>query len=507
MGVRSLTRGLRVALLLFVAGCQLPCKAEPTQSQTPAWLADTLRSPALEGSVVRTTPQPVTLPKNLPVTEPPGTLSVVPAAVTKPVEPPTSRGVPPGEFLPPIPTLPDGPLPPPVKPKGIIPPQARTSDTPPAPLPPPSTLPPLATAPSTGPIELNGTEVPFDSLSKLVDGNICSNCGSGMGVGGCPTCGGCGDAPCRAGGCRAEPFPAHTAVGRVIGLIYSCVCCPDPCYQPKWEPLADAAFFVDAVRPKTSTKFRWDYGSHFTFPDRGEYFFARGDGNGRGPKANAPLRGLPHVDYHELMLITEAGMGPAGVQIAVPYRSVNSTPFGQGGAGFADMSITAKSMLFDSELFLFGFQMRTYIPIGQTGKGLGTGHVSLEPGLNFGLRLAPKTYLQTQVVEWIPLGGDKDYQGAHLRWAASINHIWWQPVKDVKLIGTLEMTGISFQDGLFTDPVLGPQPLARRTIAHIGPGLRLFFCDTLDFGVGWQHGITGFYLTRDQIRVEARYRF
>ena len=61
-------------------------------------------------------------------------------------------------------------------------------------------------------------------------------------------------------------------------------------------------------------------------------------------------------------------------------RSVNGTPFGQDGAGFSDMSITAKTMLLDSELFLFGFQMRTYIPIGQTGKGLGTGHVSLEPG-------------------------------------------------------------------------------------------------------------------------------
>jgi hypothetical protein len=365
-----------------------------------------LRPPVL----IREQEPPIALPKDLPsITEPPGTLYTRPASGL--AEPPTAR-VSPGEFLPPIPVLPDAPLPSPVKPKSLVPPPPapRTSDTPPA-ISAPATLPPLATAPSmpdTGPIELNGNPVPYDSLSKLVDGNICSNCGNALGIGGCPTCGGCGDPPCRAGGCRAEPFPAHTAAGRLIGLIYSCVCCPDPCYQPKWEPLADAAFFVDAVRPKTSTRFRWDYGAHVTFPDRGEIFFARGDGKGRGPKANAPLLGIPHVDYHELMLITEAATGAAGVQIAVPYRSVNSTPFGQDGAGFADMNITAKTMLFDSELFLFGFQMRTYIPIGQTAKGLGTGHVSLEPGLNFGLRLAPKTYLQSQVLEWIPLGGDKD---------------------------------------------------------------------------------------------------
>ena len=312
---------------------------------------------------------------------------------------------------------------------------------------------------------------------------------------------------CRPGGKRCEPYPAHTAAGRVIGLIYSSVCCTDPCYQPRWEPLADASFFADAVRPKTSTRFRWDYASHFAYPDRGEYFFARADGKGRGPKAFGALKAIPYADYNDLILVTEVGMGNAGVQIAVPYRSVNSTPFGADGAGFSDLTITAKTLLLDSELALFGFQMRTYVPVGQTGKGLGTGHVSLEPGLNFGLRASSETYLQVQVVEWIPLGGDKDYQGAHLRWAASINHILWRPIRDVQLIGTLETTGISFQDGLFTDPALGPTHLAKRTSAAVGGGLRLFFCDTFDIGVGWQHGMTGKYLIRDQVRFETRYRY
>ncbi|VTS02876.1 Uncharacterized protein OS=Blastopirellula marina DSM 3645 GN=DSM3645_13590 PE=4 SV=1: Phenol_MetA_deg [Gemmata massiliana] len=430
-----------------------------------------------------------------PVTDSPSPLPKPEPAPVVPAAAPAT--VPPSEFLPPIPTLPDVPVP------------ARA-----APSVPPAPLPPLKAAPPSGsvgvvagPIELNGQPLAFDALSKMVDGNTCSSCGGGGAVGGCSTCGACGDVPCRSGGKRCEPFPAHTAAGRVIGLIYSSVCCPDPCYQPKWEPLADAAFFTDAVRPKTSTRFRWDYGSHFAYPDRGEYFFARADGNGRGPKANSLVKAIPYVDYHELNMITEIAMGNAGVQIAVPYRSVNSSPFGQDGAGFADMSITAKTLLLDSELALFGFQMRTYIPIGQTGKGLGTGHVSLEPGLNFGLRLAPETYMQAQVVEWIPIGGDKDYQGAHLRWATSLNHVLWRPIRDVQLVGTLESTGISFQDGLFTDPVLGSQRLAKRTSAAIGPGLRLFFCDTFDFGVGWQHGITGKYLVRDELRFEARYRY
>lgn len=456
-----------------------------------------LRAPVL----VRDDEPPITLP---PVTEPPGELAprsapapASPTAATVKAEPPVS----PGEFLPPIPALPDAPLPPPIKSKSVLPPPARTSDTPPVALPPPAELLPMTADPPE--IVLNGKPATFEALSKLVDGNICTSCGGGsVGPNGCTSC---GDPPCRSG--RCEPFPAKTAAGRVVGLIYSSVCCPDPCYQPKWEPLADAAFFVDAVRPKTSTRFRWDYMAHYAYPDRGEFFFARGDGNGKGPRANAPLRSIPYVDAHEFMLVTEVGMGASGVQIAVPYRSVNSTPFGQDGAGFADMTITAKTMLLDSELALFGFQMRTYVPIGVPSKGLGTGHVALEPGLNFGLRVAPKTYFQSQVVEWIPLGGDNDYQGPHLRWAMSINHVWWQPVKDVQLVGTLETTGISFQDGLFTDPALGPQRLAKRTSAHIGAGMRLFFCDTFDVGLGYQHSMTGKYLMRDMTRFELRYRF
>jgi hypothetical protein len=473
--------------------------------------------------VVREQEPPLAPPKDLPaVSEPPGAIPLRPAPEPHPAAPVTPASDPqpkpapvsPGEFLPPIPVLPDSPLPPPVRSKSVLAPARPTSDSPPTALPPPSALPPLTPSPVPGPppaaigIEVNGKPVPFDTLSKLVDGNACPHCGGGLGPGGCTTCGDCGGPQCRAGGRRCEPFPDTTVAGRFVGLIYTGICCPDPCYQPHWEPLADAAFFTDAVRPKTATKFRWDSASHFIFPDRGEYFFARDDGKGRGPKVfGTSNKGIPAADYNELMLITEAASGAAGVQIAMPYRSVNATPYGADGAGFADMQITAKSMLLDSELFLFGFQMRTYIPIGQTGKGLGTGHVSLEPGLNFGLRLAPETYMQAQVVEWIPIAGDKDYAGAHLRWAASFNHVLWRPIRDVQLIGTLETTGISFQDGEFTDPYAGPTHLAKRTAAALGPGLRLFFCDTLDFGLGWQHGITGKYLIRDFLRYEVRYRF
>jgi hypothetical protein len=208
-----------------------------------------------------------------------------------------------------------------------------------------------------------------------------------------------------------------------------------------------------------------------------------------------------------LSVVSEIASGAASVAISLPYRTVNTTPFGNDAAGFSDMTITAKSLLVDSELFLCTLVTRTYILTGNVGKGLGTGHMSLEPGLLFGLRLTPKTYMQGQVLEWIPLGGDQHYAGAALRWGASVNHVFWQPVKDVRLIGTLELSGISFQDGLFTDPVKGPQKLSGLNALSLANGWRLFFCDAMDIGVALDHGITGKYLVRNRMRFEMRFRY
>jgi hypothetical protein len=95
------------------------------------------------------------------------------------------------------------------------------------------------------------------------------------------------------------------------------------------------------------------------------------------------------------------------------------------------------------------------------------------------------------VAEWIPIGGDPDYMGAALRFNLSINHLLWRPVKDVQLIGTVEMVGIGFG----------------QTILNMGPGLRLHWCDKFDVGVAGSFGITGRHFVRELMRFEVRYRY
>ena len=326
--------------------------------------------------------------------------------------------------------------------------------------------------PAVGTVSVGGQPVSFDKLSTLI--------GAGEGrpghatAGGCPSCGSAG------GGCtKCEPVPTDRGLAtRVVGRMYEALCCPDPCYQPKWIPLADTAFFTPSARPVSHTRLQWQYTRYGMFPDRGEYFWARADGNGKGPKPVAAI-GIPRVDTHELSQYTETATGPGfSAYFVTPYRSTNPTfSDPSSAAGFGDMTIGTKSVLMDSELFLLTLQFQTTLPVGNAAKGLGTGHVALEPSLLFGLRVSPNSYLQGQIAEYIPLGGDPTYSGAMLHYHLAYNHLLWQPISQVQLIGTFEMHGYSWQDGGFTDPATGFRNASGSNILQLGPGVRLFYCD------------------------------
>src|SRR5262249_56151723 len=75
-------------------------------------------------------------------------------------------------------------------------------------------------------------------------------------------------------------------VGRMLCGFSRCICCPDPCYEPRWVPLANAALFVDPVRPATQIRLRGDFGWDMRFPDKAEWFWAQE--KGKGPNFPCP---------------------------------------------------------------------------------------------------------------------------------------------------------------------------------------------------------------------------
>ena len=169
------------------------------------------------------------------------------------------------------------------------------------------------------------------------------------------------------------------------------------------------------------------------------------------------------------------------------------------------MNVGTKGVIFDTELLLLTIQFRTYIPIGNSSYGLGTGHVSLEPSLLGALKLGPDTYLQGQLAEWIPIGGDMNYQGSILHYHGSLNHVLCRVGADSPIIGTFEANAYSFQDGAYTDPAYGPYKRSSgETYASIGPGLRASICNAVDFGGAVAFPITDKHWGDPILRLEFR---
>src|SRR5262249_14363464 len=149
---------------------------------------------------------------------------------------------------------------------------------------------------------------------------------------------------------------------------------------------------------------------------------------------NCPGKNLlcPHSEasFRDFYLINEAAVDRFSMTVALPYHqtSIGGTvvppgaapipanlcdPAGgcKGQSGFGDMWIATKSLLLDCELIQFSFQFKTFLPTGNFTAGVGTGHVSLEPGFLTAIKLTPGLYFQGEGAYWFPIGGDAGAQG------------------------------------------------------------------------------------------------
>ena len=275
------------------------------------------------------------------------------------------------------------------------------------------------------------------------------------------------------------------------------LCCPDPCYEPRWIAEANAAFFQDSPRPVTQTRIRWDAGFDYRFPDTSEFFWAKAP---KGPAATPSLR------YNDLTIYQEIAAKGASVFTEIGYRTVDPAT-GPGGSGMGDMNLGVKTVLLDRELLLMTMQFRTFIPTGNFTAGVGTGHVALEPSLLAALKLCPHTYLQTELSEWIPIGGAPGFASSVFHYHFSLNHRLCHWGDCVSVIGTVELNGYNFQ-GAFTDfpggAIVGNDG---SNYLNAGPGVRVQFCDRIDFGFASAFGFGSRHGPGQIYRTELRVRF
>jgi hypothetical protein len=397
----------------------------------------------------------------------------------------------------------------------------------------------LPAPPRGAPAALPVTAPASDAASTSADGGVvpvgCASCGGGLIGAPVPAAGGGGDGGC--GGCDCYPgrYPCDCCcnceghLGRIFCGFYQCVCCPDPCYQGYWNALADNAFWFEGPRPVTQLKLGFEYDWHMPFPDKSEWYWARADANGaaKGPRPFAGAFGGTTVRNREFWITNEIAVGAVGVAITMPYRNTSPESNYADASGFGDLTINTKTLLLDCELLQVAFGFKVYTPTGNVTNGLGTGHVSLEPGLYTAVKLTENTYFQGSMHFWIPVGGDADFEGDVFHYHLALNHLLWHcghgndqwhcgHASDIKVVGTAELNGYCFLDGDTTDGFLitnGQTTGVARQISNIGNvvnfglGARLIFCDKIDFGVAYGVALTDDSIGDKMLRAEFRWRF
>lgn len=260
--------------------------------------------------------------------------------------------------------------------------------------------------------------------------------------------------------------------------------------------------YIDNAIPGNVLRFRYDTAYNLRRPNRAEFFWARG----------APLGpGVPHaessVDYQDFLVYLET-VAPSqrlSAFVELPARLVNPQINPDSG-GFGDMNAGLKYAFVRQPDLVATLQLRTFIPTGDADRGLGTNHVSLEPGLLTWGRLTDRLCLASELRYWVPIGGT-DFAGDVIRYGLGAQYDLYRS-RQFTFSPVLEFVGWTVLDGAQTVVRLGGpavfEDAAGDTILNAKLGMRVKAGQRGDFYFGYGRPLTGDRWYENVYRVEYR---
>lgn len=280
--------------------------------------------------------------------------------------------------------------------------------------------------------------------------------------------------------------------------------------------------YIDLAAPVNQFRQRFDDAFNNNFPDRGEYFYAKcgcygppakGPGNPGVPEKSVSYQN--YSTYIELAPTTRVSAF-AEVQVRAENPVVNSNT-----SGLADMNAGFKYAIVGCPTGYLTFQFRTYIPTGDPRAGLGTGHVSVEPGLLAYRVFRERWIFLGEIKDWIPLaatdpppGMPGSYDSNVIEFGAGLGYILVDTGCYV-VTPVFETVGWTFINGYKINDATGPVSANGDTIVNAKPGVR-FGCKKLNdpigtqrhsFYIGWATAVTKQHLYQDMLRLEYRLIF
>ncbi|MBW3599952.1 MAG: hypothetical protein KY475_22105 [Planctomycetes bacterium] len=265
--------------------------------------------------------------------------------------------------------------------------------------------------------------------------------------------------------------------------------------------------YIDHAIPADQLRLRFDAAYGATFPDRAEFFY--GAWGRLAPGAPGPPLRERNVDFQELRAHLEvAPLADVSIFVETPVRFINPT-VNANSAGLGDLNLGAKWAFVQTDWAALTFQFRTYVPTGDADRGLGTDHVSLEPGLLGFCRITDRLIVEGELRDWIPVGGTDGFAGNVLRYGIGTSYLAHEE-SALSIRPVVEFVGWSVLDGAKSSPA-GVFDAAGDTIVNGKFGLRVGVGENGD-GLGGRHSIyagygrslTGHVWYEDVMRLEYR---
>jgi hypothetical protein len=253
--------------------------------------------------------------------------------------------------------------------------------------------------------------------------------------------------------------------------------------------------YIDSAIPQTKFRLRADAAYGNNRPERAEFFY--------------PQDGLPlpesNVDDQEVSVYLEYAFCPQFSAFAeVPFRFLNPEN-NANHAGLSDVNAGLKWAALASDAQYLTFQLRAYAPSGLKHRGLGTGHVSLEPAVLYNRALTDVLHLEAELRDWVPVGGT-DFEGNVVRYGVGASYDIYK-TEDLRVAPVAEFVGwtvLSGKDDAENENLV--KSAAGETILNLKLGLR----GRSEFGevyVGYGRALTGTVWYKDIIRFEYRFLF
>lgn len=289
--------------------------------------------------------------------------------------------------------------------------------------------------------------------------------------------------------------------------------------------------YIDNAIVGSQIRFRMDAGFDDNRPDRAEFFYAQCGCNPGGPPGPQP--GLvTHLNFQQLYMRAEyAPVKRFSVFAEVPVRWVQPQNFVPNlgsftnQAGISDVQAGFKFAMLATQEHYLTFQFRADFPSGDSRKGLGTNHYSVEPSLLFFQKLTDRMSFEAQIGDWHPIGGStapiisptgpvKDfvgdiftygfgpsyelYRGERVRFASVFELVGW------RVLGGLETNGELAQRTPSVFPIV---PSDGTNIVNLKVGARTTIGGHNSFYIGFGQAVTHELWYKHIIRFEYRYSF